>query len=68
MPAGAAPPSADAVRQSSSMVFNWVCLRGSGKGEAPRYLSIQAKKKDGCQVQVRDARLQAGMCTIVLRR
>lgn len=67
MPAGAAPPSADAVRQSSSMVFNWVCLRGSGKGEAPRYLSIQAKKKDGCQVQVRDARLQAAISHVPRR-
>lgn len=49
------------------MVFNWVCLRGSGKGEAPRYLSIQAKKKDGCQVQVRDARLQAAISHVPRR-
>lgn len=56
---------ADSTRQSNSVTFTWLCLRAPKPGSdnsdqrrdsgppRPRYLVIQAKRKEGCHVQVR---------------
>ena len=64
------PRRQESVRQQQNSTYNFVCLRrqspnGNDPDQAPRnpYLSIQAKKDGGCQVQV--CSLVFGKCILV---